>query len=240
MDFHDVLKLAGGIGALALFVPMAVRIIKDDGAGQSFATWFLWATLDTILTVSLFLQHGNYLLPLGFAAGGIALTVSVAGQRAIRLEPHGQRVFGAGARLPGRLENRVGPRRPPSPPRWGFAWRAFPGWLSCGEIRSAKWETSGAGTCWPTGLSFLGGTAMTLEERFAPAVFAVFSALMVVAGFRKTPGGKPGIKVRLQNPGRGPGSLRRSFSAGVGHKIVCYPAPVLIFQPELDTRAAAR
>lgn len=33
MDIHDVLKLAGGIGALALFVPMAVRIIKDKGEG---------------------------------------------------------------------------------------------------------------------------------------------------------------------------------------------------------------
>ena len=58
MDYHDALKLAGGVGALALFVPMGVRIIKDGGAGQSFATWMLWAALDTILTVSLFLQHG--------------------------------------------------------------------------------------------------------------------------------------------------------------------------------------
>ena len=49
-------------------------MVKDGGAGQSFATWLLWAALDTILTVSLFLQHGNYLLPLGFAAGGIVLT----------------------------------------------------------------------------------------------------------------------------------------------------------------------
>src|ERR1035441_1540654 len=74
MDFHDFLKIAGGIGALALFVPMAVEAIKDGGASQSFATWLLWAALDTILTISLFLQRGNYLLPLGFAAGGIALT----------------------------------------------------------------------------------------------------------------------------------------------------------------------
>ena len=63
MDFHDALKIAGGLGALALFVPMAVEAIKDGGAGQSFATWLLWAALDTILTISLFLQGGNYLLP---------------------------------------------------------------------------------------------------------------------------------------------------------------------------------
>jgi hypothetical protein len=41
------------------------------------------------------------------------------------------------------------------------------------------------------GLSFLGGTAMTVEERFAPAVFAAFSALMVVAGFRNKPAAGP-------------------------------------------------
>ena len=74
MDFHDLLKIAGGILALALFVPMAVEVIKDGGAGQSFATWFLWAALDTILTISILLQHGNFLLPLGFAIGGMILT----------------------------------------------------------------------------------------------------------------------------------------------------------------------
>src|ERR1035441_10001017 len=75
MDFHDALKLAGGIGALALFVPLAVEMIKDGGAGQSFATWMLWAALDTILTISIFQRHGNFLLSLGFAVGGVALTV---------------------------------------------------------------------------------------------------------------------------------------------------------------------
>jgi hypothetical protein len=52
MDFHDLLKMAGGIGVLVLFVPMVVEVLKSGGHGQSFATWILWATLDTILTAS--------------------------------------------------------------------------------------------------------------------------------------------------------------------------------------------
>src|ERR1019366_89584 len=74
MDFHNFLKIAGGLGALVLFVPLAVEMIKDGGASQSFATWLLWAALDTILTISIFQRHGNFLLPLAFAAGGIVLT----------------------------------------------------------------------------------------------------------------------------------------------------------------------
>ena len=74
MDFHDFLKLAGGLGALALFVPMAIEVMRDGGGGQSFATWVLWAALDSILTVSIIQQHGNFLLPLGFAIGGVVVT----------------------------------------------------------------------------------------------------------------------------------------------------------------------
>ena len=73
MNGHDILKLAGGVMALALYAPMTVEIVRARGAGQSFATWGLWAVLDTILTITLWQQHGNYLLSLGFALGGVAL-----------------------------------------------------------------------------------------------------------------------------------------------------------------------
>jgi hypothetical protein len=49
MDFHEALKISGGTLALLLFIPMAFQILKDDGAGQSFATWILWAVMDFIL-----------------------------------------------------------------------------------------------------------------------------------------------------------------------------------------------
>jgi hypothetical protein len=44
------------------------------------------------------------------------------------------------------------------------------------------------------GLAFLGGTAMTLEERFAPGVFAAYSLLMFFASRR------PGVA--QSQPGR--------------------------------------
>src|SRR5258706_15345696 len=80
MNGHDILKLAGGVMALALFVPMIVEIVRTRGAGQSFATWGLWAVLDSILTITLWQQHGNYLLSLGFAVGGVFLSAVMLAQ----------------------------------------------------------------------------------------------------------------------------------------------------------------
>src|SRR4051812_48877048 len=75
MDFHDALSITGGVLVLLLFIPMVAVAMKDGGAGQSFAMWFLWFALDLILTVSLFEQHGNYLVPLGFATGDVFMAV---------------------------------------------------------------------------------------------------------------------------------------------------------------------
>jgi hypothetical protein len=190
MDFHDILKLAGGIGALALYVPMSARIIKDGGAGQSFATWMLWAALDTILTISLFLQRGNFLLPLGFAIGGIALTILllVKGRFAWgRMDTvFLMLVVGclAGWKLGGAMTATVAATL-------GICLAGVPGLVELWRNPQRQ-----VGKIWgwyvlANGLSFLGGTAMTVEERFAPAVFAAFSALMVVAGFRNKPAAGP-------------------------------------------------
>src|SRR5690348_9659947 len=75
MDLHQGLKISGGLLALLLFIPMIARIIKYGAEGQSGAAWLLWGALDAILTVSLIQQAGNFLLPLGFAIGDIALVV---------------------------------------------------------------------------------------------------------------------------------------------------------------------
>jgi len=80
MNPHDLLKLAGGVMALGLFVPMIVEIVRTRGAGQSFATWGLWTALDSMLTITLWQQHGNYLLSLGFAMGGVFLSAVLLAQ----------------------------------------------------------------------------------------------------------------------------------------------------------------
>ena len=189
MDFHDFLKITGGIGALALFVPMAVEVIKDGGAGQSFATWMLWAALDTILTVSLFLQHGNYLLPLGFAAGGIVLTTLLLAKGRFAWDRMDNvillLVLGCliGWKLGGAKTATVAATL-------GICLAGIPGLVELWRNPQRK-----VGNIWgwyvlANGLAFWGRTAMTVEERFAPGVFAVYSLLMFVAS-RKPGAAKP-------------------------------------------------
>src|ERR1700722_13255992 len=74
MGFHEILKIAGGVGTLAMFIPMAREVIRRNGAGQSFSTWLLWSILDSILAASTMIRHGNYFSPLGYAIGGWILT----------------------------------------------------------------------------------------------------------------------------------------------------------------------
>jgi hypothetical protein len=183
MDFHDFLKLAGGIGALALFVPMAIEVIKDSGAGQSFATWMLWAALDTILTVSLFLQHGNYLLPLGFASGGIVLTtlLLVKGRFAWDRMDNVILVLVLGCLLGWKLG---GAKTATVAATLGICLAGIPGLVELWRNPQRK-----VGNIWgwyvlANGLAFLGGTAMTVEERFSPGVFAAYSLLMFGASRR--------------------------------------------------------
>jgi hypothetical protein len=189
MDIHNFLKLAGGIGALALFVPMAVEVVKDGGAGQSFATWLLWAALDTILTISLLLQHGNYLLPLGFAAGGIVLTtlLLVKGRFAWGRMDNVILLLVLGCLLGWKLG---GAKAATVAATLGICLAGVPGLVELWRNPQRK-----VGNIWgwyvlANGLAFLGGTAMTVEERFAPGVFAVYSLLMFVAS-RKLGAAKP-------------------------------------------------
>src|SRR5436305_12108128 len=84
MDFHGSLKLAGGLMALLLFIPLVAGILKSGTEGQSCATWLLWGLLDTVLTISLLAQHGNFWLPLGFAIGDLFLVVLLLVKRQFR------------------------------------------------------------------------------------------------------------------------------------------------------------
>jgi hypothetical protein len=184
MDIHEILKIAGGALALLLFIPMARQILKENGAGQSFATWFLWAVMDSILAASTIVRHGNYYLPLGFAIGGVAMTILLLAKRryawtrldtviavlvvicAVAWEIGGARTAIVAstlatsiATIPGLVELWRHPNRTVAN-IWGvYAFANF--------------------------IAFLGGTAMTIEERFTPAIFTALSFLMFLAGRRK-------------------------------------------------------
>lgn len=184
MDFHAALNITGGALVLVLFIPMLAVAMKDGGAGQSFAMWFLWFALDLILTVSLFEQHGNYLVSLGFAIGDAFMTVL--------LLVKGRLVWG-------RFENVI----------LGLVIICLVGWKVGGNVTATVFTTLGiciagipglvelwktpqrnVGNLWAAyvvanGISFWGGKAMTIEERFAPGVFAGYSLLMFLASRRR-------------------------------------------------------
>src|ERR1017187_10266183 len=191
MDFHNFLKIAGGLGALVLFVPMAVEAIKDGGAGQSFATWLLWEALDTILTISLFQQHGNYLLPLGFAVGSATLT-SLLLFKGRFAWGHMESVILAlmlGCLIGWKLG---GAKTATVAATLGICLAGVPGLVELWRNPQRK-----VGNIWgwyvlANGLALLGGTAMTLEERFAPGVFAAYSLLLFFAS-RKPGAAKPSL-----------------------------------------------
>ncbi|HEY1662604.1 MAG TPA: hypothetical protein VGI03_09315 [Verrucomicrobiae bacterium] len=180
MEIHGVLKIAGGVGTLLMFIPMTLEVIKHNGDGQSFSTWLLWAMLDSILAASTMVRHGNFLLPLGYAIGGWILTALLVMK---------------GRFAWGRLDNVVlvlviacvaGWRLGGARAAIIFATLATVIATLPGFIELWRHPQRSVGNVWmgfvlTNALSFAGGTAMTVEERFSPAIFAILSLFMVIA-----------------------------------------------------------
>jgi len=180
MNGHEFLKLAGGLLALALYAPMTWEIVRARGAGQSFATWGLWAVLDSILTITLWLQHGNYLLSLGFALGGVALAVVLLVQgnwRWGRFETVITLMVAASLAV----WKLSGPRNATIAVTIAICLAGIPG-----LVEMLRRPQPAAGKLWvgftaANLLAFFGGTAMTVEERLVPAAFTGLCGLMAVA-----------------------------------------------------------
>ena len=183
MDLHAILKLAGGLLALALFVPLLADVLKRGGPGQSFATWILWAALDAVLAASIIRQHGNYLIVLGFTAGDLVMAAALLWK---------QRVIWS------RFETVVlllvlgclgawavsGPRVATVSATAAICLAGLPGLAALWKNPDRRLALIWALYALANGISFFGGTAMTLEERFAPGVFAGFSLALAAAGWR--------------------------------------------------------
>jgi len=180
MNGHDIFKLAGGVLAIGLYLPMIVEIVRTRGAGQSFASWGLWAVLDSILTITLWQQHGNYLLSLGYALGGIGLAAVVLRQ---------------GHWSWGKFETIIalmvltslvvwkfsGPRNATIAVTVAVCIAGIPGFV---DMRRNPQPSAGkvwAGFTVANVLAFSGGTAMTVEERLVPVAFTLLCGLMAVA-----------------------------------------------------------
>jgi hypothetical protein len=183
MDAHQILKIVGGALTMLLFIPLIVGVLRDGGVGQSFATWILWAALDAILIVSLVEQHGNYPIAVGFAIGDTALAGLLLYKGRVTW---------------GRFETAIllmvivclgvwkfsGPMVATIAATTGGCLGGLPGLVTLWRNPNRKLGNIWAGYVLANGLSFLGGTAMNIEERFAPGIFTVFSVLMFLASRR--------------------------------------------------------
>ena len=180
MSGHDILKLASGVLAVGLYVPMILEIIRSRGAGQSFASWGLWAVLDSILTITLWQQHGNYLLSLGYALGGIALAVVVLRQRQWSWGKF-ETVIALMVLASLAVWKFSGPRNATIAVTVAVCIAGIPGFVDM--LRNPQPSTGKiwAGFTVANVLAFFGGTAMTLEERLVPAAFIALCGLMAVA-----------------------------------------------------------
>ncbi|HEX4264644.1 MAG TPA: hypothetical protein VH597_09920 [Verrucomicrobiae bacterium] len=184
MDYHQSLKIAGGLVALLLFVPMVLGILKDGADGHSGASWLLWGALDTVLTITIIEQHGNFLLPLGFAIGDVLLVILLLAKGRFQW---------------GRFETVIlalviaciiiwkfsGPKSATIAATLGVCIALLPGLLAMWKRPQRKLGNIWAGYILANVLSFFGGTAMTIEERFAPGVFALCALAMFLASRRK-------------------------------------------------------
>jgi hypothetical protein len=180
MDYHEPLKIAGGVMALLLFIPLIRSFLKEGVEGQSGATWFLWAALDTILTISVIEQRGNFYLPLGFAIGDtlVVILLLIKGQfRWGRFET-AILLMVIGCVIGWKL---AGPKIATISATMGICVAGIPGLVAMWKHPQRKVGNIWGGYVLANLLSFLGGATMTIEERFAPAVFALCSLAMFAA-----------------------------------------------------------
>jgi uncharacterized membrane protein (UPF0136 family) len=180
MDYHPLLKIAGGALALLLFIPLIRAILKEGAEGQSCATWILWGLLDTILTISVIEQHGNFYLPLGFAIGDVSLVILLLrkGKFRWRLFETIILLMVIGCLIGWKM---AGPKIATISATMGICVAGIPGLMGM-----LKHPQRAVGNIWAwyiiaNLLGFFGGTAMTIEERFAPGVFALCALIMFAA-----------------------------------------------------------
>lgn len=180
MDYHESLKIAGGLMALLLFIPLIISVLKAGAEGQSCATWFLWGLLDTVLTISVIEQRGNYFLPLGFAIGDVLLVILLLTKGRLRWGIFETVILAMviGCLVAWKL---AGPKMATISATMGVCVAGIPGWLAMLKHPQSKVGNVWAGYIVANALSFFGGTAMTIQERFAPGIFALCSLAMFAA-----------------------------------------------------------
>jgi hypothetical protein len=136
-----------------------------------------------MLTISLYQQRRNYLLTLGFALGGVALSVVLLAKGGFAWGKF-ETVISILVLASLAVWKFSGPRNATIAVTAAICAAGIPG-----LVEMARKPQSQAGKVWAgyvlaNGLSFFGGTAMMVEERLAPGAFTVLSVLMLAASRR--------------------------------------------------------
>lgn len=76
------MQLLAGIIAIIAYIPLVSGIIRNK-VEQSFAAFLLWTLLDSIATITTFLEHGNYWLPFSNVVGTITVTLLLVVKRKV-------------------------------------------------------------------------------------------------------------------------------------------------------------
>ncbi|MBI4697172.1 MAG: hypothetical protein HY749_24470 [Gammaproteobacteria bacterium] len=184
MNHHTLLNAASTILALALFVPMFRRIRSEGGAGQSCVTWLLWAALDLVLIGSLVEQRGNYWVIAGFMVGDLTLVALLVKQRQFQWGRFEATVLGmVGLCLV--VWYASGARTATIAATAAACIAGLPGLVALAREPDRPTARIWLGYTAANALAFLGGTAMTLEQRLTPGTFTVYSLLMAIVGWRR-------------------------------------------------------
>jgi hypothetical protein len=184
MDWHDALKISGGALALLMYVPLILGTLRNQGAGQSFAMWALWAVLDSTVTISLIVQHGNFWLPLGLAAGSVTLAVLLLAKGKFSWS-----FFETGIlvlvfvclgiwKFSGSMWATIATTT-------AIVIAGIPGMVELWRNPQPALGRIWAGYTIANLLALWGGTSWTIEERFAPGVFAVQTVAFVALAWRQ-------------------------------------------------------
>jgi hypothetical protein len=198
VTLHEILKVSGGALALLMYVPLIVSAVRDKGVGHSFAMWALWAVLDCTVTISLVVQRGNFWLTAGFAAGSVVLALLLLAQ---------------GRFAWGRLETAIlllvlvclgvwkfsGPKLATVATTLAILVAGVPGMVALWRNPQPAIARIWAGFAVANLLGFFGGTDWSVEERFAPGLFALQTLVLVALGCRPVSTASP-VAAPGQNP----------------------------------------
>lgn len=188
MDYHQALKIAAGVLALLLFIPMVLGVLKEGAEAQSCASWLLWGALDTVLTITIIQQRGNFLLPLGFAIGDLLLVAVLLAKGRFQWGWF-ETVILALVVACLVVWKFAGPKPATIASTLGVCIALLPGLVAMWKQPQRTVGNIWAGYVLANGLGFFGGTAMTIEERFAPGMFALCALAMFVASRARGTGG---------------------------------------------------